>query len=80
MPLVVLGFIAFYGIFHGLLVEGVQAILTKINHVVNGATMGAAGNYNPPQMFVEVMLAFFMIIALTYCMKLLEFAIFKIKV
>lgn len=80
MPLVVVGFIAFYGIFHGLLVEGVQAILTKINHVVNGATMGAAGNYNPPQMFVEVMLAFFMIIALTYCMKLLEFAIFKIKV
>jgi len=29
---------------------------------------------------VEVMLAFFMLIALTYVMKLLEFAIFKMKV
>jgi len=76
MPAVVVGFITFYAVFHGLLVEAVGAILTKINHVVNGATMGAAGNYTPPPMFVEVMLAFFMLIALTYVMKLLEFAIF----
>ena len=80
MPAVVISFFLFYGLCHGLLIDAVQAILTKINHVVNGATMGAAGNYTPPTTFVEVMLAFFMIIALTYCMKLLEFAIFKMKV
>jgi len=36
--------------------------------------------YKPPDMFVEAMLAFLMLIALTYTMKLLEFTIFKIKV
>jgi hypothetical protein len=80
MPGVVIGFIAFYALGHGLLIEAVTAVLTKINHVVNGATMGAAGNYQPPQTFVEVMLAFFMIIVLTYSMKLLEFTIFKMKI
>ena len=80
VPLVVVGFFTFYGLGHGLLVEAVTGILLRINHVVNGATMGAAGNYAPPTSFVEVMLAFFMLIALAYTMKLLEFTIFKIKI
>ncbi len=80
MPMTVIGFFAFYGLFHGMLIDAVGALLTKINHIVNGATMGATGNYTPPVMFVEVMLAFFMLIGLTYVMKMLEFAIFKAKI
>ena len=80
VPLTVLGWLAIYGVFHSLLIEMVSGILTKINHVVNGATMGAAGNYTPPPMFVEAMLAFFMIIALTYAMKTIELLIFRLKV
>jgi len=79
MWITVPGFFLFYGACHGLLVAAVTGLLFKINQAVNGATLGAAGNYKPPTSFVEIMLAFFMLIALAYTMKLLEFTIFKIK-
>ncbi len=80
MWITVPGFFVSYAVLHGLLFAAVNGLLIRINGVVNHATLGAGGNYKPPDMFVEAMLAVVMLIALTYTMKLLEFAIFKIKV
>jgi hypothetical protein len=38
------------------------------------------GNFTPPHAFVEMLLAVFFVIALTYSMKTLEFLIFRAKV
>ena len=80
MPSTVLTWLLIYGLFHGLLIDAVSGLVGKINHIVNIGTLGAAGNYKPPEMFVEAMLAVFMVILLTYAMKVLEFVCFKIKV
>jgi len=79
MWITVPGFFASYYLLHSLLFAIVFGILEKIDSVVNRATLGHM-TYKPPDMFVEAMLAFLMLIALTYTMKLLEFTIFKIKV
>jgi hypothetical protein len=73
------GFFLFYFLAHPLLFNAVYGILLQINKVINHATLGVGGNYKPPDMFVESMLAVIMLIALTYTMKLLEFTIFKVK-
>lgn len=80
MYLTILGWGAAWGLGHGVLFDAVRGILLSINKVINHATLGIGGNYSPPNSFVEVMLAFIMVIGLTYAMKLLEFAIFKLKV
>jgi hypothetical protein len=79
MWITVPAFFLVYGLGHPLLFGAVQGILLAINKVINHATLGHGGNYDPPQMFVEAMLAVVMLIALTYTMKILEFTIFKIK-
>lgn len=79
MWLTVPGFFLCYFLLHTVLFAAVAGILKQINMVINHATLGAAGNYKPPDMFVEAMLAVVMLIALTYTMKLVEFTIFKIK-
>lgn len=79
MWITVPGFFAVYGLCHGLLFGAVSGVLMQINKVVNHATLGAGGNFKPPDTFVEAMLFVVMMISLTYTMKLLEFTIFKIK-
>jgi len=80
MPITVVGFIVVWVTLHGPLIGGVTALCEKINQVVHGATLGMGGNFKPPQFFVESMLAVFMVISLTYAMKLIEYVCFKIKI
>ena len=80
MPITVISFGLIWGLLHGPLIDAVTAMCEKINGVVHGVTYGHMGNFKPPQFFVESMLGVFMIISLTYAMKLIEFACFKIKV
>ena len=80
MPVTVGSFILFYALFHGILIAGVTSVLERINHFVNLGTMGATGSFKPPTFFVESMLAVVMIIGLTYAMKLIELACFKLKI
>jgi len=80
MWIAVPGYIASYALFHGLLFSAVAGLLQQINKVVNHATLGAGGNFKPPDMFVEAMLFVVMMIGLTYTLKVLEFTVFKIKI
>ncbi len=80
MPITLFGFVAIYGLFHGPLIAGTEGLTGRINQIVHKATLGATGAYTPPTFFVEMLLAVFFIIALTYAMKILEFLIFKLKV
>ncbi|MDR3689295.1 MAG: hypothetical protein P4L46_07950 [Fimbriimonas sp.] len=80
MPATVLTFVGVWVGLHGPLVEAVTALCEKINVVVHGATLGHSGNFKPPEFFVESMLGVFMVIGLTYAMKVIEFACFKIKI
>ncbi len=80
MPVIVGGFILVYALFRTPLLAMVEGLTISINKIVQAGTLGAAGKYTPPATFVEMLLAVFFVIALTYSMKLAEYLIFKLKV
>jgi hypothetical protein len=80
MPLTMILIIAGYVVFRGPLLDGTLALATGINRVVQAGTLGAAGNFEPPRAFVEMLLGVFVIVLLSYTLKVLEYLIFKAKV
>jgi hypothetical protein len=80
MPMVVIFYVAAYVLLRTPLLAATETLLSGINKVVQAGTLNKAGNFTPPHSFVEMLLAVFFIIALTYSMKILEFTIFRAKV
>jgi hypothetical protein len=81
LPLVILAFCAIYGSLHGPLVYMTTEFIGKINDVVHQASLTGSGK--PPEIpiyFIEGLLFVFMLVALTYVLKLLEFCVFKLKI
>lgn len=84
MPLTVLAFGGFYALFRPQLLEATGALVQKIDAIVGTATFRPDGTQRPGTfasgIFQEMLLVCFIIIALTYAMKVIEFLIFKLKV
>lgn len=80
MFLIITGFGGCYWLLHAPLYAGVEGLMLGINKVVNHATLGAGGKFEPPQAFVEVMLAVFMLVVMAYAIRIWEFTCFKLKV
>jgi hypothetical protein len=80
MPAVVISFIVTYVVLRTPLLAVTSGLVEGINRIVRTGTLGSLGNFTPPHAFVEMLLAVFFIIALTYTMKILEFLIFRAKV
>jgi hypothetical protein len=80
LPAVVSGFVILYAVLRGPLLEGTEAMIDRVNHVIFGLSYGAVGKSTPiPPLFVELLLVVFFVIALTYALKILELVIFKLK-
>jgi hypothetical protein len=80
MPLLVGGFGLAYVVLRPPLLTATERLVEGINQIVRKSTMEGAGNFTPPHAFVEMLLAVFFIIGLTYSMKTLEFLIFRAKI
>ncbi len=80
MPMIVLGFLSAYVILRPVLLIAAGEMVQGINKIVRQGTLGGAGNFTPPQAFVEMLVAVLFIIGLTYSMKTLEFLIFRAKI
>ncbi|CAN5403141.1 hypothetical protein BH11ARM1_BH11ARM1_10860 [soil metagenome] len=80
MPALVGGFVVAYVLLRIPLLAATSELLGQINGVVKAGSLGHAAEFAPPQAFVEMLLAVFFIIGLTYSMKTLEFMIFKAKI
>ncbi len=80
MPAIVGSFIIAYVVGRPPLLSATEQLVAGINKIVRQGTLGGAGNFTPPQVFVEMLLAVFFIIGLTYSMKTLEFLIFRAKI
>jgi hypothetical protein len=79
VPGVVIFFLAFYGLGRGPLLGMTRGMIEHVDHILQSATVGQAGIHTP-DIFVEMLLITFLIVTLSYSMKLLEFLIFKLKV
>lgn len=80
MPAVVATYVLAYVVLRPTLLVATEDLLRAVNKVVNAGTLGHAAAFDPPHVFVEMLLAVFFIIALSYSMKILEFSIFRAKV
>jgi hypothetical protein len=81
LPVTVGGFFLVYAGLHGMLIGSMKGVVDRMSDVINTATLThATHGSDAPQVFVEVMLFVFMLVALTYCLKALEFVIFKLKI
>jgi hypothetical protein len=70
-----------YVALHGPLIEWMNGIVTSINKVIQQGTLNAIGSksFQAPGFFTESLLIVFFVVALTYTLKTLEFAIFRSK-
>lgn len=78
LPGTVLAFILFYALLHGPLIAATQVTVDRINQAVNSA-MISKGEFHAPTVFVEGLLVVFLIVTLSYALKVLEYVIFKLK-
>jgi len=81
LPITVTSFLLLYVAMHGMLVGMMLGFVTRAGAVINSATMTSVSKgQDAPTFFVEAMLFVFMLMALTYALKLLEFVVFKLKI
>ena len=81
LPVTIVSFALLYFVMRGPLLEMSGGVITKINNVLQGATVGNASiQTQGVNIFKEVILDCFMFVLLAYVLKLLEFVIFKLKV
>lgn len=80
MGAVVGGYVLGYVILRGPLFGAANTLMMTLNKVVQKGTLGAAGNYAPPALFVELLLFVSFLVAMTYSLKTVEFVVFKIKI
>ena len=79
LPGILLVFVLTYALLRTPLLGGAAQVVRQINSVISGATLNAAKNTIPP-VFTELLLVIFFLVALSYCLKLMEYAIFKLKI
>lgn len=80
LPVTLVGIVALYLLFRQPLLAGATDLVGRINGAVSGFTLGAAGQAKVPPFFVEMLVGVFVLVLISYSLKLLEFAIFKLKI
>ncbi len=78
------GFVIFYAVGRGLLINGTQSVINALDRVISLATLGG-GNLttsikDSPLPLAELLLVCFMVVALAYTLKIIEYLIFKVKI
>ncbi|CAN5384174.1 hypothetical protein BH11ARM2_BH11ARM2_03690 [soil metagenome] len=81
LPTILIGFLAVYGLLHGPLISMMEGTVARINSAIYGLTLGSTSQKaHIPPVFVEGMLIVLFLVAISYALKMLEYAIFKLKV
>jgi hypothetical protein len=85
LPMMIAGFVLLYVALRPILLSATQGLLIGLDRVVGNVTFGVSGGAsrqieNSAIPLPEIVLVCLIIVLFTYCLKLLEFAIFKLKV
>jgi hypothetical protein len=76
----VIGFVLLYVLLRTPLLAATAGVIKQINTAINGATLGAAQKNAIPPIFTELLLMVAFLVVLSYCLKTLEYAVFKLKI
>lgn len=80
LPSLVIGFVLLYVLLRTPLLAATAGVIKQINTAINGATLGAAQKNAIPPIFTELLLMVAFLVVLSYCLKTLEYAVFKLKI
>jgi hypothetical protein len=80
LPAILVGFALVYVLGHGPLIAGLENLVRQINATVQGLTLGGLKGAKVPAAFTEGMLAVLFLVAISYSLRMLEYAIFKLKI
>ena len=80
LPVLLLGFAGAYVLLRPALVAGVSRLLGQANTSVSDVTVGTIGRINTPTYFVELLVVGLIVVAASYAIRALEYALFKLKI
>ncbi len=80
LPVMLLGFVGAYVVLRPALVAAVSRMLGQANEGVSGITVGSVGRINTPAYFVELLVVGLVVVAASYAIRALEYALFKLKI
>jgi len=80
LPGILIGFVVFYVLLRLPMIEGATRMIAAINRTVQGLSYGTAQSATIPPAFVEMLVFLFCLVGLSYALKVLEYAIFKLKI
>ena len=79
LPAVLVFYVLLYLLMRTPLLEATKSMVFNVNRVIYGLSYGAAGTNQVPPVFVEGLLVVVFIVMLSYSLKVLEYAVFKLK-
>lgn len=80
LPVMLLAFAGIYFVMRPVLVEALSRALGQANKSVTDVTVGTVGRINTPLYFVEFLVAGLVVVAASYAIRALEYALFKLKI
>ena len=80
MPTVVIGYILIYILFKNPIADMINNFLNRGNQVVNQVTVGAIKDVHTGDFFTQFLVGAVVVVALAYTIKVVEYAIFKLKI
>ncbi|MEI7984290.1 MAG: hypothetical protein WCI55_01580 [Armatimonadota bacterium] len=79
MPLIVIGYVFFYILFKGPLANGINNFINQTNDTINKVTVGGIKGGPTADFFTQFLVGAVVVVMLAYTIKVVEYAIFKLK-
>jgi hypothetical protein len=80
MPLVVVGYVAFYILFKGPLANGINNFINNTNETIRKVTVDGVKAGPTADFFTQFLVGAVVVVMLAYTIKVVEYAIFKLKI
>ena len=80
MPVVIIGYALIYLLFKGPIANGINAFLNRGSKFVTEGTGGAIKNVDTGDFFTQFLVGAVVVVMLAYTIKMVEYAIFKLKI
>jgi hypothetical protein len=80
MPAVIIGYGLIYLLFKGLIADGINAFLNRGNKALSDISAGTVKDVHTGDFFTQFLVGAVIVVMLAYTIKIVEYAIFKLKI
>ena len=80
MPTVIIGYVLIYVLFKGPIADGINNFLNRGNKVISDLSVNSVKEVHTGDFFTQFLVGAVLVVALAYTIKIVEYAIFKLKI